>query len=124
MADDAGHNDSGPLALAARDPQVFVEALQRVLDSETFRSAPKSRDLLSYVVSETIAGRGPKLKERMIARVALGRPSTIDTRTDASGRVHTSRVRERLARYYAREGADDPIRISIPVGQYAAAFEA
>lgn len=101
---------------------IIVEALNRVLASTTFLSAPKARALLAFVVTETMAGRGDLLNERVVARVALGRPVSMDTRTDASTRVQARRVRDLLTRYYASEGRSDELRISIPVGQYAATF--
>ncbi|MCU0270141.1 MAG: hypothetical protein MUF83_16050 [Acidimicrobiales bacterium] len=104
----------------AFDATAVVEALGRVLDSNTFAAAPRSRDLLAFVVTETTAGRGHLLNERVVARLALGRPPTVDTRTDASARVQARRVRDLLDRYYVDEGRDDRVRISIPLGQYAA----
>jgi adenylate cyclase len=109
-------------ASGASDHTAVVEALGQVLGSTTFAGAPRSRDLLGFVATETIAGRGHLLNERVISRLALGRPATIDTRTDASARVQARRTRELLDRYYAEEGRGDRLRISIPVGQYAAAF--
>lgn len=99
-----------------------VDALQRVLASDTFTNAPRSRELLSFVTTESLAGRGHLLNERVIARSALGRPATMDTRTDASARVQARRTRELLDRYYSSEGGEEPVRISLPRGQYAATF--
>ena len=96
------------------DEPTIVEALQRVLSSSVFRNAPRCRELLSFAVTESMAGRGHLINERVLARSALGRPATIDTRTDAGARVQASRTRELLERFYADEGTDDPIRISIP----------
>lgn len=109
-------------AAGGADRRRVVEALNRVLVSATFASAPRSRDLLAFVVTETIDGRGDRLNQRLVARVALGRPTTIDTRTDASARVQARRLRQLLDRYYATEGTGDVLRIAIPVGQYAASF--
>lgn len=113
----AAERTSTPLDVAA-----IEDALARVLDSGTFRRSPRSRDVLTYVVAETLAGRGQVIKERTIARQALGRGHDVDTRTDPSGRVQVARVRELLARYYEQEASDDPVRIAIPLGQYAAVF--
>lgn len=105
----------------APDAQTVVQELQRILEGRTFANAPRCRDLLAFVTTESLAGRGHLLNERVIARAALGRPATMDTRTDAGGRVQARRTRELLERYYADEGNDSPIRISIPTGQYATA---
>lgn len=106
----------------AGEQAAAVEALNRVLHSTAFGRAPRSRDLLAFVVTETLAGRGHLLNERVVSRLALERPPTLDTRTDASARVQARRTRDLLDRYYTGEGADDPLRIAIPVGQYAATF--
>lgn len=109
-------------SVSGLDHRSVVEALNRVLQSATFASAPRSRDLLALVVTETIDGRGDRLNQRVVARVALGRPETVDTRTDASARVQARRLRGLLDRYYAAEGKQDEVRITIPVGHYAASF--
>ena len=100
-----------------------MRALRRVLDSSVFRSAPRSRDLLAFVVAETLAGRGHRLKERTVARGGLGRSPGFDGRSDPSVRVQAGRVRAALERYYATEGADESIRIGLPRGSYVATFE-
>jgi TolB-like protein/tetratricopeptide (TPR) repeat protein len=104
------------------DEPMIVESLQRILAGTTFRNAPRCRELLAFVVTESLAGRGHLLNERVIARSALGRPPTIDTRTDAAARVQAGRTRDLLDRYYRDEGRDEVVRISIPRGQYAARF--
>jgi adenylate cyclase len=98
------------------------DALRRVLQSRTFRSSRRSRELLAYVVTESIGGRGDDLSERALLRLALGRGDDADPRTDPAARVQAGRVRDALARYYADEGRADPVQIVIPTGQYAAVF--
>jgi TolB-like protein len=112
----------GDAAVPPVDVEAAGEQLTRLLESTTFAGAPRARSLVSFVVTETLAGRGDALNERVITRVALGRPATVDTRVDASGRVQASRARELLERYYAGEGRTDPVVITIPRGQYAAVF--
>ena len=104
------------------DVQEAVDALDAVLQSRAFANAPRCRELLSFVTTESLAGRGHLLNERVIARSALGRPATIDTRTDSAARVQARRTRDLLARYYAEEGAGAHLRIVLPKGQYAVVF--
>jgi TolB-like protein/tetratricopeptide (TPR) repeat protein len=103
----------------AFDAETVLAALQTVLASATFAKAPRCRDLLAFATTETVAGRGHLLNERVIARAALGRPISVDTRIDASARVQAWRTRELLDRYYATEGREADLRIAIPLGQYA-----
>lgn len=88
-----------------------VEAqLARMLDSETFRGAERSRSLLRFIVEETLHGRADRLKDYTLGSEALGRGEGFDPRTDPIARVEASRLRSRLDLYYATEGATDPVR--------------
>ncbi|MGD9957602.1 MAG: hypothetical protein AB7V23_16190, partial [Candidatus Nanopelagicales bacterium] len=101
-----------------------VLALQQILESRSFRRSPQARGFLAYVVTETLAGRAERLSERTVARRALHRAPDFDGRADASVRVQASRVRKSLEDYYASDGADDPVRISLPRGSYIPVFAA
>lgn len=103
-------------------PDDVVAVLGRILASEMFRTSGRSRDFLSYVVTETLAGRGDRLSERTVGRYALDRGGEFDGRFDASVRVQATRVRRSLEDYYATEGRDDPLRIELPVGSYQPTF--
>ena len=103
---------------------VVRDALERIAHSPGFRGAPQVREFLVYVVTEALAGRGGRLKERTVARSALGRPDTFDARLDPIVRVQAARVRAALTRYYDDEGRDDPVRIVLPKGTYAPEFVA
>ena len=98
-------------------PEQVLEALDRLLSSEEFRHAQRSRDFLAYVVTETLAGRGDRLSERTVGRRALGKGADFDGSTTAAVRVRASRVRSALRRYYAAEGAAEQIRVSVPPGR-------
>jgi TolB-like protein len=95
-----------------------IDALRRILASDAFADAPRSRDFLAFVVRETLDGRGHRLKERIVARGALGKSASFDARSDAGVRVQAGRVRVALERYYADEGSLDPVRIWLPKGSY------
>lgn len=99
-----------------------MAALRRMLDSEELRAAPRSRDFLAYVVTETLAGRGHRLKERTVARYALGRTKDFDAVTDAAARVQANRLRTSMERYYAGTGADEALVIDLPRGSYVPRF--
>lgn len=107
-----------------RDPNDVVAVTNRVLASAAFENAPQARNFLAYVADETIAGRGHLLNERTVARFALGRTADFDSRTDPSVRVQARRVRDRLDRYYVADGRDEPVRVDLPLGQYAVVFSA
>ena len=102
-----------PTALEIRD------ALERVLDSRCFEHAGRASDFLRFVVGETLAGDGDRLKGYTIAIQVFGRPPSFDAQSDPLVRVEALRLRQRLTEYYAGEGAGDPVRLQLPRGSYA-----
>jgi Tol biopolymer transport system component len=106
-------------------PSETVRAqLARMLASETFRGAERSKKLLSFIVDEALRGRTDRLKDYTLGADALGRGDQFDPRVDPIARVEASRLRSRLDVYYTTEGAGDAVRISLPKGGYVPRFEA
>lgn len=105
-------NGSIPEALLA------VE-LERLASSAAFRRSPRQVRLLRYLIAEARAGRAARLKESVIAvDVFDRRASTFDGRADTTVRVEIGRLRRRLARYYAEDGAWAAVEIELPIGGY------
>jgi Tol biopolymer transport system component len=100
-----------------------AEQLERVLQSEVFRTASRSSKLLRFLVEETVNGRADRLKDYTLGAEALGRGDNFDPRTDPIARVEASRLRSRLELYYATEGASDPVVITLPKGGYVPRFD-
>ena len=98
-------------------------ALQRILASPGFTATPRRRAFLSFVVEETLAGRGDALKGFTIATAVFGRDETFDAKADPVVRLEARRLRQDLDSYYVGPGAADPIWISIPKGGYLPCFE-
>ena len=96
--------------------------LDSVLSSGILERAPTLAHLLVYVCSKYFDGAGEQVKEYNIAVEALGRPPDFDQKRDSIVRVEAHKLRKRLREYYQTEGADHPIRIEIPPGQYAPKF--
>lgn len=101
-------------------PRALVEAtLSRVLDSRTFRRSSRHRSFIDHVVRATLDSHRERLKETSIGIAVFGRRAAdFDPRNDPVVRVEAGRIRDKLARYYADEGAADPFEIAIPVGSY------
>lgn len=108
--------------MAEVDEARIRDALARVLASEGFVASPTLASFLRYVVEETLAGRGDRLKAYTIAVAALDRPASFDPNDNPLVRVQARRLRNALARYYAGPGRDDAVRIDLPLGGYVAAF--
>jgi TolB-like protein len=99
-----------------------VAALNRVLGSEVFEAAGRAREFLTFIVQETLAGRGDRLKGYSIAVQVFERPADFDAQADPLVRVEAGRLRRRLAEYYQNQGREDPVRIELPRGGYTPVF--
>jgi TolB-like protein/Tfp pilus assembly protein PilF len=100
------------------DALITVE-LERIGASQAFRRSPLQVKLLRYLVDKARAGEGQRLKQSVLAVEVIGREaSRFDASADTSIRVTMRRLRQRLARYYADEGAWAAVEIELPVGTY------
>ena len=97
--------------------------LERMLASKTFRQVDRLKRFLSFIVSETVDGRGDELKEYVIGVQVFGKEPSFDPRTDPIVRVQARRLRARLVRYYREEGKADELIIDLPKGGYAPVFK-
>lgn len=109
------------------EPGKDVEAkaalqLDRILASRAFRQADRMKRFLTFIVGETLAGRGAQLKEFVVGMEVFGRDNSFDPRNDPIVRVQARRLRAQLARYYREEGQEDELTIELPKGGYAASF--
>ena len=80
-------------------------------------------DSYEYLVNETLAGRGERLKAYNVALEVFERPETFDPAIDPLVRIEAARLREKLREYYGTDGKSDPIRIDLPKGTYAPLIE-
>jgi hypothetical protein len=107
-------------AMAAGDSRAQVE---RILQSRIFRTSEVLRHLLGYLAEKSLDGTADGLKEYAIGLDALGKPASFDPRQESVVRMHTARLRQKLAEYYRTEGVDDPIIVDIPKGGFKVIFE-
>jgi len=105
-------------ALAPEERQL----LQRILASPRFAHAHLLKRVLQYVCERSADPAAPPPKEHEIAIEAMGRPVSFDPRTDPIVRVTMAGIRGRLLAYFANEGRDEPLRLTIPKGRYRAVF--
>lgn len=109
-------------ATAAPDPADIRAALAHLLTSPPFGKSAQLSNFLHFVVEETLAGRGSRIKAYTIATAALGRDQAFDPQTDPIVRVEAARLRRALRDYYANGGADDAVMIELPTGSYMPVF--
>lgn len=106
-------------ALSSEEKRVLVG---RVLASEAFCKAPAMRAFLLYVTEQAELGHADRLKEQTIGVEVLGRRPDYDPGHDNIVRVRANELRGRLARYFASQGIQEPVVITIPKGGYVPEF--
>jgi hypothetical protein len=82
--------------------------LRRILASRQFKGTGKAAQLLMFVVTRSLDGKIPDQNEIFKEIFPNYNPLNTDVRTTMY------RVRSRLERYYAKEGINDPLIISLP----------
>lgn len=91
-----------------------IEAhVQRMLQSSHFARAETQRKLLQYLWEH----REENVSEYALATEALGRSASFDPTTDASVRVHISRLRRKLKDYYQLDSGEREVLV-IPTGTH------
>jgi tetratricopeptide (TPR) repeat protein len=104
------------------NPGQIGETLERVLASATFARSDRARKLLRYLVDQQLSGQADRLKGFSIAVDVFGKDADYDPSTDAIVRVQAGRLRELLDQYFAGEGSTEPVRITIPRGNYIPSY--
>lgn len=97
--------------------------VERILQSRVFRTSEVLRHLFGYLAEKSLEGTADSLKEYTIGLDALGKPASFDPRQESVVRMHTARLRQKLAEYYRTDGADDPIIVDMPKGGFRVTFE-
>jgi adenylate cyclase len=111
---------------SSAQPQPTAEEVRAHLDAllhdEALAISDRNRRFLAYIVEETLAGRGDRIKAYNVALTAFDRTDDFDPQTDPIVRIEASRLRRALEHYYLTAGKTDPLRIGIPKGSYVATF--
>ena len=93
--------------------------LAQLLVSAEFAHAPVMIRLLTYLIEQTLAGNGRRLKSYHIAVDGLGRSADFDPATDSYPRVQIGRLRKLLEVYYAHHPDQPDPCLHIPSRSYA-----
>jgi len=99
------------------------DVFQRLLASRHFVHAESLRRILRYLFDRAQQNPEATVREQEIATHALGRAGDFDPKIDAVVRVAIASVREKLRSYFDVEGLDEPLRLTVPRGQYRLCFE-
>lgn len=108
-------------SLAETDASIIRSELNRLLSDRRFSGARQMSAFLRYIVCETLAGNGARIKAYTVGVDALGKPDDFDAQADPSVRVLALRLRKTLAAAY--EGHPEcAARIVLRVGTYVPEF--
>ena len=105
------------------DQEAIRQQLDRILHSGPFHQSRRRQRFLEYLVNETLAGRGERLKGYNVALEVFDRPETFDPILDPIVRIEAARLREKLREYYGADGQGDLIHIDLPKGTYTPQIE-
>jgi hypothetical protein len=96
--------------------------VNRILASPEFQRAARLRAFLNYVVERKLAGSPEDVTEILIGHRVFRRPATYNPGEDSIVRTEARTLRQRLERYFAADGADEPVILEIPRGGYLPVF--
>jgi hypothetical protein len=96
------------------------QILADILESPEFKDSQRYRELLQYLVEESVAGRSPK--ETTIGIQIFGKDASFNSKEDATVRVYINNLRKKLEHYYLTAGKSASHRLVIPVGHYKVDF--
>ncbi len=107
------------------EPQrdLFRNQLAKVLDSSEFEGSRQARQFFSFVCNAALDGR-QELEQSEIAASVLHRGEAFNPIDSSSVRKLATLCRQRLERYYAGSGGQDPVIISLPLRSYLPKFRA
>ncbi|MFH0991090.1 MAG: hypothetical protein V1799_13865 [bacterium] len=94
--------------------------LTDILESPEFKEAQRYRELLQYLVEESLEDRVPK--ETTIGMRFFGKDATFNSKEDATVRVYINNLRKKLEHYYYTSEKPHTHKLCIPVGHYKVEF--
>jgi TolB-like protein len=90
----------------------------KILLSEPFAGATRSRSFLRFIVSKLLEGQANQIKEYTIAVEVFGMHESFDSRCSPIVRVEAGRLRKKLRSYIEKHGSNDLMIIDLPKGSY------
>lgn len=112
--------DTNPPSVVEKDDRWAL--VLRASSSRQFSKAPQLRDIFVYLCQRAIADPAAVIKEHEIGCNVLGRKPDFNPNEDNIVRVQISHLRKKLEEYFASDGKDEPVQITIPKGSYLPRF--
>lgn len=97
--------------------------VRRVVGSTAFAKSERLSSFLICICDLTLSGRANEINEQKIGTAVFGRAPDYDSSIDGIVRPQASRLRQRLDLFFSGEGANEPVRITLPRGSYVPVFE-
>jgi hypothetical protein len=112
--------ESGKNATPA--PEAVRAELATVLNSAGFKRSARHSKFLAFVCETTLRGDAAKLNEYLIAHEVFERGEDYSPGEDSVVRRQAYSLRQKLQDYYSTDGAQDAVRIELPLGRYVPNF--
>ncbi|WP_170482571.1 hypothetical protein [Ruegeria arenilitoris] len=101
----------------------ILKQLERIVASKDFEGSARTKLFLEHLVHRELEGRGDELRGTALAMDVFGRGADFDPNVDPIVRIEAVKLRKALNYFYLTSGANDPVCIAIPKGQYRPQFE-
>ncbi len=106
----------------APTPEQQQLAVDRILASALFRRSHKLAAFLKFICEQQQLGKADTINEQLIGTEVFGRTEGYHMGEDSIVRSQARFLRQRLDEYYATEGRDELVRLTIPKGSYVPEF--
>ena len=125
MTSESGLNQTWnpPTVSAALENDDRWALVLRVATSRPFTRAVQLHDILIYIGRRALTDPGTSIREYDIGCNALGRKPDFNPNEDNIVRVQIGHLRKKLDEYFATDGRDEPVHITVPKGTYLPRFE-
>ncbi len=116
-------NDVSAAAVHPRtDQDPRWDLAERIGASQCFHSSTRLRDFLSYVTDCVLRDAPEEATEQQIGIHVFRRAAGYNSSEDSIVRTHARLLRQKLAEYFAGEGAAEELILEIPKGHYLPVF--
>ncbi|MGR5284647.1 tetratricopeptide repeat protein [Vibrio maritimus] len=103
---------------AQRAPKDILAILDKMNGCRGFRSTKWPSKILNYLINSYFNDPTQKIQQYDLAFDVFGKTADFDPSHDPLVRIHMGRLRRTLEVYYQNEGQTDPLRLTVPTGQY------
>lgn len=103
--------------------KIINDYLSRIITHPLFCKSNRMKDLLSYIITNSVSDETHDIKELTLAIDVFGLSPAFDTSDNSIIRVAVYKLKKKLKTYYETDGKTDAVKIEIPRGRYIATFD-